>query len=1361
MKPHAAFRPFPGSLTPGAASLYGRDIEHSQILGCLERACAHQPQLLLISGPSGIGKTALVHHACNPVRKQKGFFASSKFDPIRIGASCNAWAQMLDTLVNTILARTTTEQVRWQQHFEQILGNQADHLLALVPALATLVPKARATRVTTPASEQVLRLHEAFTGFFRVFSKMECPVVLFIDDVQWIDPDSLDLLRQLLKSRQRLPLLLICAYRNTEMPPEHIFHQTLDSIDHGSDWVRSTLELPPLGVADIERMLADTLHCPLSNAAILAKEVHQLSRGNPFYVHQMLQSARARYTLHTAPPAALPNDNLTTSSHVAPTPPEVRYLIQRRFHDLPELTRTLLSWAACLGQRFDADTLLVIMSGDSMQARQALARAIDEGYLQRVINGQGISMLYRFTHDKLQELAYSALSDEQRAGHHQRIARMLQRHAHGTPQAASPTTIADHMNRAPQAEPGSAAALEAAHINLLAARHAKMNAAFTSGLGYAQQARRLVSERCWDTQPELSFHIYCEQAELDQLNGNFERAEDTLRHAARRESNIQRKAMLYNRLVTLYTLAARYTHAIDAARQGLALFGTVLPTNNLESHRHQLFEETRSMLRSLKLSDLGQQPRTQDPAALSVQMLLTSLAPACYRAHPTLWTLVVLMQLKENLTHGMSIYASYTLPAFGGLLSHETPDAGRQCADLFKATEDLVAGAPAGQDHSVAYLMIGSSLRHWFAPLRQASADYLKAYQSGEASGNLQYSVYGFGHNTYCRFFQGTALNALLPEVNGYLGYCTQRGNRWGIDLTTGALRVLHLLHGPFTDIHVHANLNEAETDFMARCHHNGNLQVLCIYHIMRALALLLLERLEEAHACIQAAEELIDTVAVQGLFPSTQFYLLRALISARLEPASCSVKHLDDALIRFAAWERHAPWNFASATLLLRGEQARLHGRTRDMLQFYAKALQEARAQKNPITRMLVTRSAIQGIQGLEADILPAVYVHELTQAAREHHSEAISSHWTRTHSTGLATLAAAQPPWMQAAEQAERLARHTSLPGLARELAGLAMGCSGIARAVVLFTHENVLHVFADSLVPDTVHATGISCPVHDWPAPLPRDTIERVYTCSLDDERPHDDEVRVYQPIRGHDTLYGVLYLERTPEKNLPDQRPVLAFLAQQTGLACRTLQLRQELGWSTRNRQSIEQKIQNADTEIAMRRGLEERLKTLLNTDPLTELPNRRAFFEHLAARSADLSVTQNIPYSVLMIDIDHFKQINDIHGHAMGDLVLRHLAGIFRQILRKDELPARLGGEEFALILPDTPAPAAGQIASRLCDAVRSSPIRHDGHILHFTISVGLAQHQPHECTLESTLKRADQALYSAKANGRDQLCWST
>jgi diguanylate cyclase len=221
----------------------------------------------------------------------------------------------------------------------------------------------------------------------------------------------------------------------------------------------------------------------------------------------------------------------------------------------------------------------------------------------------------------------------------------------------------------------------------------------------------------------------------------------------------------------------------------------------------------------------------------------------------------------------------------------------------------------------------------------------------------------------------------------------------------------------------------------------------------------------------------------------------------------------------------------------------------------------------------------------------------------------------------------------------------------------------------------------------------------------------------------------------PMMAQGETLGVLYLDngkdgsaRTASRFRPlseSQERMVKTLAEHLALAVANLDLRETL-----RRQSIR--------------------------DPLTDLFNRR-YMEESLDRELRRSIHKELPLTVMMVDLDHFKQFNDSFGHEAGDILLQELARLFHTQLRAEDIACRYGGEEFTLILPETSLEAATERAQQLCQAVRATTVQYRGRLLpHFSVSIGLACYPHHATTRDALLQAADRALYRAKEEGRDR-----
>lgn len=1390
----------PDSTSPGADDgrlldsllrVHGREAERRTLLGCLERACAWEPQLVLVRGESGIGKTALIHETFEPVIRHEVLFLSGKFEQFDGSQPYGAWLQLTAGLVSRLLAEPADVRARLRARFGEVLEARAAALCAVMPTLRELLGDTGDPGPLPPA-EARHRFHRSFVDLLRVVGEQERPLLLFLDDLQWIDGASLALLEALLQMPDGLPLILVLSIRDEEVSRAHPLMLALSALRGRTRFAPTELALRPLAVPEIAAMLADAMSCPPEALTALAESLAGKSGGNPLFVRQFLGQSREQGWLAFDPLRGQWTWDLP-AIQAASHPAHVLDLLGQRLRRLPVPTRSLLASAACMGGRFEPAVLARLSAPEVLSLRARLQPAIDQEFVVRADDGS-----LRFAHDRMQEAALVELSSNELSDLHRRIARCLiavtdDAAAAGAPaEPARAIEIARHLAQAGEGLRSPAARLELARWCLAAARQAKAATAFASALDHLRDGMAHAPDALWEADPALAHELFRERGELEYLNSHFDAAERFVRLAIERTPDRFAKADLHHMLVTQYTLQSQYPRAIEAAIEGLALFGVQLPESDFETVRDARLAEVAARVGSGSLGELAGLPPMTAPEPRAVMRLLAALGPPCYRSHPRLWAVVVAMQMRLCLEHGSDGFACYTFPAFGGLLMHVGAGHDGDCAALCRVTEAQIARFPDPALRSIGHLMMGSSLRHWFAPLETASQDYLEAYRSGRASGNLQYAAYGFAHNTYCRFFMGAPLGDLIPEALGYLEYSRERGNRWSIDLIGGALRVFETLHGDGTDARWPGR-DETEASYLARCTANGNVQVDCIYRIMQACARLLRGEFEAAAACVREAEARLDSVSVQGLLPAAQFPALKALALA-LAPQAFDLtasevgQAFDEGVTRYAKWSLQAPQNHAHWHQLLVGEQARHRGELRRFVHACDRALQLARANGSWLAVALIAQRARvfwdqEGHAGFAAH-----YRKALRRALRRGGAAAAlacDDRRAQARDDEEEPDASGVASGLQVAALiglSDALAAHTNEDELLIEIVGLALRHSGASRAAVAIVRQGMLRLGAQATPAGPTVPRGM--PAVDSVDGLPAVLLRHVADSGRALQFRHQEigatpllsqDPELQRMLGGGDGFRGtvritpgrcagrvmtVVYLEFAAPAEPPDEAraALIDFLVAQAAMALRNLELIASVAGQAEARRTAEAKASSADAEIAIRRGVEERLKQLAETDALTQLPNRRLFFNRLERGWSALRAGHGASITLMMVDIDHFKAVNDRFGHDVGDRVLCHVAGLLCSVLRSRDLPARLGGEEFAAMLHGVTPAQALEIAERLRRAVRDSPTRHGDREVGCTVSIGLAPMAVDDPDREAGLRRADAALYRAKDGGRDRVC---
>src|SRR5205809_2096029 len=267
--------------------LYGRNREVDALIAAFDRVVTQgRPELVLVSGYSGVGKAAVVSELHKVLVPPRGLFASGKFDQYKRDIPYATLAQAFQTLVRQILVKSAADVDQWRRALAEAVGPSGQLIADLIPEVEIIIGKQPPVPDLPPRDAQH-RFQLVFRRFLGVFAKLEHPLALFLDDLQWLDAATLELLEHLITDPDVQHLLVVGAYRNNEVSPSHPLTQTLDAIREVGARMQEIV-LAPLRVDDIDQLVADALHSERNVAQPLAQLVHEKTSGNPFFAIQFL-----------------------------------------------------------------------------------------------------------------------------------------------------------------------------------------------------------------------------------------------------------------------------------------------------------------------------------------------------------------------------------------------------------------------------------------------------------------------------------------------------------------------------------------------------------------------------------------------------------------------------------------------------------------------------------------------------------------------------------------------------------------------------------------------------------------------------------------------------------------------------------------------------------------------------------------------------------------------------------------------------------------------------------------------------------------------------------------------------------------
>jgi predicted ATPase len=551
--------------------LYGREHEIEMLFGAFDRVVTDgATEFVLVSGYAGIGKSSLVNELQKALVPPRGLFASGKFDQYKRDIPYATLAQAFRSLARPLLGENETELGRWQDSLSEALGPNGQLIVNLVPELELVIGK-QPPVADLPPQDAKNRFQMVFRRFLGVFAREDHPLALFLDDLQWLDAATLELIEHLVTHPDVRHLLLVGAYRDNEVDSSHPLPRTLDQI-HAVDARVREIVLAPLGIDDVGRLIAGALHCDPKRARSLAELVHEKTGGNPFFAIQFLTVLNEEGLLAFDTDALAWRwdiDRIRARSYTD----NVADLMAGKLKRLSSPTQEVLKRLACLGNVVPIPTLVLVCRETEEAVHAALWDAVQAGLVFREENA------YKFLHDRIQQAAYSLIPDEDRADVHLRIGRaMLSR----TPM----DELGEHLFDIANQFNWSAARLidreekaRVANINLHAGRKAKASAAYASACMYLAAGMALLDEEVWGSRYELAFSLGLERAECEFLTGNFERAEQLIAELLQRASSKVDQAAAYTLNVSLYTAKSETTRAVESALSCLRLLDIDLPAH--------------------------------------------------------------------------------------------------------------------------------------------------------------------------------------------------------------------------------------------------------------------------------------------------------------------------------------------------------------------------------------------------------------------------------------------------------------------------------------------------------------------------------------------------------------------------------------------------------------------------------------------------------------------------------------------------------------------------------------------------------------------------------------------------------------
>ena len=924
--------------------LYGREAEIDVLVAAFERVAAQgEPEFVLVSGYAGIGKSSVVNELHRVLVPRRGLFAAGKFDPQKRDMPYATLAQALRALVDQILGQSETEVSRWRDALRAALGSNGHLVAKLIPELEFIIGTQPVGQDAPdmPAQDAQRRFQQVFRRFLGVFAQPEHPLVLFLDDLQWLDSATLELLEHVIGEPNLRHLLLIGTIRDNEVDATHPLVRTLGAIRRAGKVPVHEIVLAPLVLGDVARLLADTLHCGRERVQDLAELVQAKTGGNPFFTIQFISALADERHLVFEPGTARWVWDIAGIRAKGFTDNVVDLMVGK-LNRLPGATQEAMKLLACLGSSAATIHLSQLSGGTDDGIHAALWEGIRTGLVFRS-DGR-----YSFLHDRIREAAYSLIPEAARAVEHLRIGRLLASRMGPAEIEARIFEVVNQFNRGVDLVTEAGERERLAELNLIAGRRAKESMAYAAALKYFSTGRALLCESSWERRHDLCFQLKFRLAECEYLAGNLAAAQQLLSVVEGHAASSAELAAVTCAQVNLFTTVGRSDLAVEA---GLAYLQRVHVSWVAHPTREDVrdeFDRMQQQLAGRTIESLIGLPLMSDPDSRATMDVLTAILPPTLFTDDNLLGLVVGRMANISLAHGHSDGSCIGYAWLGMFLGPRFGDypAGYRFGKLGL---DLVDKRGLGRFKARVYVHFGNVVNPWTQPFHTGRAWIRRAFEVANQSGDLTFAGYSSNHLVTNLLASEEALDEVQREAE--LGLAFARKARFGlvIDIMTGQLLLIRALRGETAGLSSLTDASFDEAQFERHLEEDPRLAIAaCWYWIRRLQARFLGGEFASAAEAGTQAQRLLWTSPSHIEVAEYHFFaaLARAACCGEAGPAQRTqcMAELAAHHQQLLEWDRNCPANFESRAALVGAEIARLEGRVLDAMRLYEQAIQSAR---------------------------------------------------------------------------------------------------------------------------------------------------------------------------------------------------------------------------------------------------------------------------------------------------------------------------------------------------------------------------------------------------------------------------------
>ncbi|MBW4511762.1 MAG: AAA family ATPase [Scytonematopsis contorta HA4267-MV1] len=948
--------------------LYGRGREIAQLLAAFVRVTDSQKtkepynagnptfkvEMMLVSGYAGVGKSALVQELYKPITAKHGYFISGKFDQFQRNIPYSAIVDALKKLVLSLLGEPDNQVQQWRSRLLTALGNCGQIIIDVIPEVELIIGK-QAQLPEVGAIEAQNRFHLIFQKFVRVFCTQEHPLVIFLDDLQWIDSATLKLVELMLLDEQTQYLFLIGAYRTGEVHPAHPFILTLERLQK-LGVVFQEIILAPLTLSPLSQLISETLYQDLNTVRSLAELVLRKTEGNPFFVNQFLRMLYSENLLtfdrtqspHLGGSKGGWQWNIAQIEAQAITDNVVELLLIK-LKKLPLVTQRILRLAACVGAEFDLNTLSIIYENKFLSVVfQDLLPAIQGGFIQPLseLNNDLLISEYKFLHDRVQQAAYALIDESEKQIVHLQIGYNLLEKNLPEQVLGKLFTIVDHLNHGIELVSNQVERDKIAKLNLLAAQKAKAAIAYSIAKKYLAKSRAWLETSSWQTNYDLTLELALETTEVAYLCGDFEQVEVWFTIVLQEAKTVLDTIKAYEVKIETAFAQNRLLESINTGLQVLQQLGISFPSEPSQSDIQRTLDTIVSRFNETPIENLIHLPQMSVPNQLAAMRILSRVTIFAYIAASDLVPLLVSKQIDLSIQFGNTFISPFVYSNFGGLILCGMLGNIELAYQFGQLALKLLSQTHTHPLRARTLFIVNFFIIHRKEHIREIAKPLLEVYQSGLETGDLEFAAYGA--YAYClqAFIVGKELVELEREMRTYTEVLRRQIKQKTalIHIEIFQQTVLNLMGLSSTPTRL---IGEAYNEERQSQHELNRISTFLGYFSKLILCYLFSEYAQALENSVRAESHLSQI----RVTPTVSLYYLYDSL-ARLAIYFESSSQAQEEILKKVAvnqekmkqWAHHAPMNYLHKYHLVQAEKARVLGQLFEAEEFYEQAINAAK---------------------------------------------------------------------------------------------------------------------------------------------------------------------------------------------------------------------------------------------------------------------------------------------------------------------------------------------------------------------------------------------------------------------------------